>query len=120
MSRIVTLLFCCASTAATAGPALICGQESSTRKVFCVDPKAVAVNGDVRGGPLWTGGPNKILKTPTMVISNCQTGNTVLQDEAGVNIGAGRFGHQPPHMDDLYNQICALKPTKTDKRLRQF
>lgn len=105
---------------ALSGVPLICGQESGTNKVFCVDPKALVKNGDLRGAALYSGGPKDIRKTSLMVIVNCQSQNTVLQDASGINIGGGRYGHQTAHMDSLYTQICAQDPKKVDKNLRQF
>lgn len=119
MSRLYYFLFVL-SIPAYADTPLICGEEAGTRKLFCVDPKTVTANGDLRGGLLWSGGPKKIQKTTFTMIVNCKSGTTVLQDSSGVNFGGGRFGEQTAHMDDLYTQICALKPTKTDKKLRQF
>lgn len=105
---------------ATAGTPLICGQESGTNKVFCVDPKALVKNGDLRGSALYSGGPKNIQKTNMTIIVNCQSQVTVLQDASGVNVGGGRFGHQTAHMDSLFTQICAQDPKKIDKNIRQF
>ena len=120
MLKAYTVILALIATPAAASTPLKCGQEQGTRKVFCVDPKAISANGNVRSGTLWTGGPNDIQKTDLKIILDCKTGVSVLRDTSGVNLGGGKYGDQPQHMDQLYDLICAAKPYKNDKNIKLF
>ena len=120
MLKAYIAVFALIATHAAASTPLKCGQEQGTRKVFCVDPKAISANGNVRSGKLWTGGPDNIQKTDLKIMADCKTGASVLRDTDGANLGGSRYGDQPKHMDELYDIICATKPFKNDKNLKLF
>lgn len=88
--------------------------------MFCVDARQLVSNGDLRGATLWTGGPKGMASSNMMLIVNCRTRVSVLQDDTGVNIGASTWRDQPRHMSELLSGICALKASKPDRNLRQF
>jgi hypothetical protein len=120
MTRAVMAAVICLAAQTTCAE-IMCGQDRGTRRLFCVESKALRANGDVRGGPLMTGGPKGVSSSGMKLIVNCRTGITVLQDEdTGINRGGSERKDNPAHLEELFRKVCEAAAPKTDKALRQF
>lgn len=113
------LLLAMACTMAYSKGELTCHEQEGTRRWMCIAPYATTVNGDVRASPLYMGGPNNVNRANFVIITNCKTGATTLQDRDGVNF-AGGLSSVTETSQSLSRYLCEVKSPKQDRRLRQF
>jgi hypothetical protein len=96
---------------------LSCYEEPGTHESMCINEKDVKANGQVRGTELFQGGPKGVLPTSYMLITNCETGVSVLQDAQGVNFGAALSTDATKPLKSLTTWMCAVKSPKKSKSL---
>lgn len=96
-----------------------CYEEPGSRAMTCIDATHVRSNGNLRASKIFMGGPNGVEARSWQLIADCALKVAVLQDERGVNFGAGAFDSTPA-MKELGPDICEVKKTRPDTKLRQF
>jgi hypothetical protein len=98
---------------------LQCFETPGTMQNICVEPGAVRVNGDVRSSPIYSGGPKTVKATSFVLVTNCKSNVSTLQDRDGSNFAGGRSGDTPA-LRSLAVSVCSVAKPKFDKALRQF
>lgn len=117
--QLLVVMAIAASHSADARTFAYCHTDDGTNKVTCIDEAAVAVNGDLRSSPIYSGGPKGVSKTPYFIVTDCAKGISTLQDARGVNF-AGGTNTQTPAMRTLSDALCSVRPARKDSKLRQF
>ena len=105
--------------AALAANELQCFETPGTMQNICVEPGAVRVNGDIRSSPIYSGGPKTVNATSFVLVTNCKSNISTLQDRNGSNFAGGRSGDTPA-LRSLAVSVCSVAKPKFDKALRQF
>jgi hypothetical protein len=77
------------------------------------------MNGDVRASPLYMGGPNNVRRANFLIITNCKTTATTLQDQDGVNFSGG-LASATTTSQSLSRYLCDVKNPKKNPKLHQF
>jgi hypothetical protein len=104
---------------ALAANELECFETPGTMQNICVEPGAVRVNGDVRSSPVYMGGPKTVKATSFVLVTNCKSSVSTLQDRDGSNFAGGRSGDTPA-LRSLAISVCSVPKPKFDRALRQF
>lgn len=97
---------------------LYCWEEPGTLRSFCVAPRKITSNGDLRASPVYMGGPKDVDPASITLVVNCKTGWSTMQDRRGVNVTGGPASSTQILAAEK-DYLCAAKSPKQDRALRQ-